>query len=175
MAQIGYALRLHHPCASLRTRYRRCFFFCPFFLWAHVAGWSAVFCSLSFGFSSMLCIIGSRSFSDSTVFESALRTHFALHGTPSALCTAEVAGTCALARSFAQLHNIPLTVHHANWRRLGRSAGLVRSRAMLATATSVVAFYDGFSPGTAHEIAFARSLGLPVFLIATGSTTPFLF
>lgn len=47
----------------------------------------------------------------------------------------------------------------------GRRAPLVRNCEMASLASVVVAVWDGRSPGTAHAVYFARSLGRPVVVL----------
>jgi len=51
----------------------------------------------------------------------------------------------------------------ADWRRLGRRAGVVRNLAMLdRKPAKVIAFWDGKSLGTAHTLREAQLRGIPV-------------
>ena len=53
--------------------------------------------------------------------------------------------------------------HPADWRMLGRRAGIVRNVQMLDTQPDlVIAFWDGESRGTDHMIQTARKRGIPV-------------
>jgi predicted Rossmann fold nucleotide-binding protein DprA/Smf involved in DNA uptake len=53
-------------------------------------------------------------------------------------------------------------VHLPDWAVHGRSAGIIRNRAIVESADEVVAFWDGRSRGTASTIEFARKAGKPV-------------
>ncbi len=56
----------------------------------------------------------------------------------------------------------------ADWDRFGKGAGFIRNDLMATTATELVAFHDGVSPGTTHMIKKAkeRSLRLKVIDIS---------
>lgn len=54
----------------------------------------------------------------------------------------------------------------ADWKRLGRRAGIVRNIEMLGDGPDlVIAFWDGKSRGTKHTITEARRLGIKVEVI----------
>lgn len=50
----------------------------------------------------------------------------------------------------------------ADWNRHGKKAGMIRNAAIVRRAESVVAFWDGKSPGTANTIRRAKGAGKPV-------------
>ena len=59
--------------------------------------------------------------------------------------------------------NLRQQVFHADWRRKGKAAGILRNIEMLdENPDLVMAFWDGKSRGTAHTIELARSQGVQV-------------
>lgn len=71
-------------------------------------------------------------------------------------------GADALAERYAREHNIPLTIHYADWTRYGRSAGPRRNRLIVQDSDRIVAFWDYQSRGTASTISIAKETGCPV-------------
>jgi YspA, cpYpsA-related SLOG family len=72
------------------------------------------------------------------------------------------AATAARARGVETLEILP------DW-SLGRSAGMIRNREIVARADVVIAFWDGVSAGTRHSIGLAQQLGKQLLLrVETG-------
>jgi hypothetical protein len=72
-------------------------------------------------------------------------------------------GVDTLALRYAREHGIPVEEHPANWSRWGKSAGYRRNLEMAKVAEALIAITTG-SPGTAHMIEIAESLGLQTFV-----------
>lgn len=58
----------------------------------------------------------------------------------------------------------PVEAQPADWRKHGRSAGVVRNLEMVGKVDAVIAIWDGVSPGTKQMIEAAKKVGLPVFV-----------
>lgn len=71
---------------------------------------------------------------------------------------------------WARAHGIQVVEMPADWERHGRAAGPLRNADMLSHALHhrgrLLAFWDGYSRGTAHIIGAARRLGLPVTVVS---------
>jgi hypothetical protein len=69
-------------------------------------------------------------------------------------------GADTLARLWAEAHALPCITCYADWKRVGRGAGMARNRAMLVLhkPDGVLALPGG--PGTAHMVRIARQAGL---------------
>lgn len=78
-------------------------------------------------------------------------------------------GADTLGCRFAYEMNYPLEGFAAEWHRYGRSAGIRRNKYMAKQADSLIAFWDGRSPGTMHMIDFAHEKGLKVKVISYDS------
>lgn len=50
----------------------------------------------------------------------------------------------------------------AQWDKFGKAAGVRRNQEIVAIAHTIIAFWDGISPGTAHSIQIARQQGKTV-------------
>lgn len=67
-------------------------------------------------------------------------------------------GADTLADAAARRLGLPVERHPAEWQRLGRAAGPIRNREMVAGADLVIAFPGGV--GTADALAAARAAGV---------------
>jgi hypothetical protein len=71
-------------------------------------------------------------------------------------------------KQYAVERNIPYKEFPADWDNLGKSAGPIRNDYMGSYITPdgvVIAFWDGWSKGTANMIAVANKLGLPLRVV----------
>ena len=65
-------------------------------------------------------------------------------------------GADALAIQYAEERNLQLLRFPANWKRFGKSAGIIRNFQMLEIANICFGFHDGVSRGTAHMLRISR-------------------
>ena len=79
-------------------------------------------------------------------------------------------GADSLGERFAHEFNLPFELHPANWRLLGKAAGMVRNAEMAKCSDALIAFWDGESRGTRHMINFARKRGLDISVFNTSQT-----
>ena len=63
---------------------------------------------------------------------------------------------------YAAIHNIPVRVFPADWKKYGNAAGPIRNKQMAEYADALVAVWDGKSRGTKNMIDTAISMGLDV-------------
>ena len=114
-------------------------------------------------------IAGSRSFNDypllrehclSLLLEK-MKTHRII------IVSGHARGADSLGERLAHEFNLPFELHPANWRLLGKAAGMVRNAEMAKCSDALIAFWDGESRGTRHMINFARKRGLEVSVINT--------
>ena len=111
----------------------------------------------------LVLVCGSRAWQDSQAiadrFAKYPRGTVVLHGGASR-------GADYLASLIAKTMGFSQEVMPADWRRLGRGAGIIRNGQMLDRNPDVVlAFWDGSSPGTRHTIKEARRRGIPVEVV----------
>ncbi len=76
-------------------------------------------------------------------------------------------GADAIAREYAQQHDIPLTEIRPAYARYGKGAPLRRNLEIIARAELVIALWDGKSSGTAQVIAECRRQGKPLLVLDT--------
>lgn len=108
-----------------------------------------------------LAVVGSRSFNDYQFLSNILKWYDI-----SAIISGGARGADALAAQYAKEHNIPLVEFPAEWDKLGKSAGYVRNKKIIAAADEVVAFMDvkNPTPGTTMDIRLAEEARKPVFV-----------
>ena len=73
-------------------------------------------------------------------------------------------GVDSLGERYAKEHKIKLSYFYADWKNLGKSAGIKRNEVMALYADALVAVWDGKSPGTKHMISYAKKKKLKVYV-----------
>jgi nucleoside 2-deoxyribosyltransferase len=106
---------------------------------------------------------GSRTFSDRTAVAERLR----LLPRDAIVLTSPTYGASAAARDLVQERGLPMEVWIARLDRFPteEAAYFARDEEMIQSADRVIAFWDGGSSGTAHELDYARQIGKPVELV----------
>lgn len=128
-----------------------------------------------------LGIIGSRSYSNYDQLCEILRLHFAEfndYGTETngynsdgyrfyfdEIISGGAQGADSLAAKFARQNNIKLTEFLPDWENLGKAAGMIRNEKIISESNFVLAFYDGYSPGTKNSLNLARKMKKPTMII----------
>jgi len=79
----------------------------------------------------------------------------------------EARGVDEMGRRWALIHRVPIKSFPAKWEADKRMAGFIRNVEMAKYADALIAVWDGWSTGTAHMIATAASLGMPVMIYKT--------
>ena len=74
-------------------------------------------------------------------------------------------GIDTLAETYANEHNIPLTVFLPEYEKFGRAAPIVRNKRIVEYADEVLAFWDGVSKGTLSVIKYAQKIEKPCRII----------
>ena len=68
-------------------------------------------------------------------------------------------GADMLGERYAAENGYKIEKHLPDWKRYGRSAGIIRNREMVTEADLVICFWDGESRGTRSTIEFSKRLG----------------
>ena len=68
-------------------------------------------------------------------------------------------GADILGERYAAENGYKIEKHLPDWKRYGRSAGIIRNREMVIEADLVICFWDGESRGTRSTIEFSKRLG----------------
>lgn len=61
-------------------------------------------------------------------------------------------GADSLGKFYAQEHNLPLLIFSADWKKYGKSAGMIRNQDIINASDYIIAFWDGVSRGTKDSI-----------------------
>jgi hypothetical protein len=107
----------------------------------------------------IVAVVGSRTFAD---YEAMKRTLSELD--VSGIVSGGARGADKLAERYADEEKIPITVLKPDWSK-GRGAGKERNSDIVVAAQTVVAFWDGKSPGTKDTIAKARAANKEVVVV----------
>jgi hypothetical protein len=112
---------------------------------------------------SRIFIGGSRTFSDRTAVAERLRQL----PRDAIVLTSPTYGASAAARDLVQERGLPMEVWTARLDRFptDEAAYFARDEEMIRSADRVIAFWDGRSPGTAHELDYAKRIVKPVELL----------
>jgi predicted Rossmann fold nucleotide-binding protein DprA/Smf involved in DNA uptake len=78
-------------------------------------------------------------------------------------------GADTLGCKYAQEAGYELQGFAAEWGKFGKAAGPIRNKLMAKHADSLIAFWDGESPGTMHMIDYANELGLNIKVVKYGN------
>ena len=100
-----------------------------------------------------LAIVGSRSFNDYATFNYVMNKICRENGYQVKLVVSGgAAGADTFGEQFARLRNIPVKVFRPDWNREGKKAGFLRNVDIIKACNVCVAFWDGESHGTRHDI-----------------------
>jgi len=107
-----------------------------------------------------VAIVGSRSFSDYKIFSEFMEDltenkHLAI----DEIISGGAKGADSLAEIYTKDKGIPIEIVKPDWNNLGKSAGLVRNRDIIMRCDVCVAFWDGESHGTKHDIDLCKEFG----------------
>ena len=72
-------------------------------------------------------------------------------------------GADTLGEEWAIAHSVPVKRMPADWDHLGKRAGFLRNQAMATYAEALIIVWDGVSKGSAHMLAIALAMKLPVY------------
>ena len=100
-----------------------------------------------------LAIVGSRTFNDYATFNYVMNKICRENGYDvKQVISGGAAGADTYGEQFARLRHIPLKVFKPDWKGEGKKAGFLRNVDIIKACTLCVAFWDGTSHGTKHDI-----------------------
>ncbi len=105
-----------------------------------------------------VAVVGSRSFSDYQLLASRLQQLPHIRR----IISGGAVGADQLAERWAKKQGIETRIFRPDWKKYGKSAGIIRNREIVAHADMVIAFWDGESKGTGYTIQFAQEKGIDV-------------
>jgi len=104
-----------------------------------------------------IAIVGSRDYPTRTDVESFI----AALPQDTEIVSGGARGVDTWAQIAAVRRGLKVKVFKAEWSLYGKSAGFIRNQTIVDYADRVVAFWDGFSKGTAHIIGLVSKAGKP--------------
>lgn len=116
-----------------------------------------------------LAVVGSRSFEDYVLLGKWI--NFATQ--EALLTTVEIVsggarGADRLAKRWAEDNGVTYMEYPAEWDHYGKRAGMVRNRLIVERADTILAFWDGKSPGTMNVINMTIRVKKPVIIVPFG-------
>lgn len=102
-----------------------------------------------------VAIVGSRTINDYELIKKYIIENYILEEI-SEIISGGAKGVDSLANRFANEFSIPITNIIPNW-NLGRSAGYKRNLEIIDLCDMCIAFWDGESKGTKHDIDICRN------------------
>ena len=110
-----------------------------------------------------LAVVGSRGFDNydilSTVIDH-LRNIYVI----DTIVSGGAKGADLLSEVYAADNNIKMTVYLADWNKHGKGAGYIRNFTIWDNSDFGVAFWDGFSKGTAHSFKISEKQNKELFV-----------
>jgi hypothetical protein len=113
-----------------------------------------------------IAVIGSRTFNDYPMLESAITNILKEKGVKLAdvtIVSGGARGADSLGRDFAQKHGTKYLEFLPDWEKFGKRAGIVRNADIVKNSDFVLALWDGQSRGTRHSLELARQNGTPSY------------
>lgn len=108
-------------------------------------------------------VAGSRSFNNYDFLSKTLDTR--IPPFIEEIVSGDARGVDRLSAKWAEEHGYPVKHFPAEWDKYGRSAGMIRNHQMGDYADSLIAFWNGRSPGTKDMISYMRKKGKYVEVI----------
>ena len=111
----------------------------------------------------VLAIVGYRKFTDWKIFKDTLKEFVVRYGMPEQVVSGGALGADAMAEKWAKRYNIPLLILKPDWKKHGKSAGILRNTDIISACTHVVAFPHPKGRGTQDSIRKAIAGGKAMF------------
>lgn len=114
-----------------------------------------------------LAIVGSRSFNNYNLLKESIDTNY---GDCEIECIVSggARGADRLGAKYASDNGIELIEHKPEWDKYGKKAGFIRNRYIISDCTHCIAFWDGESHGTKHDIDLCEEMGKPCTVVLFG-------
>jgi len=107
-----------------------------------------------------LAIVGSRTFDDYSLLENKIKEEYGDFDI-ELIVSGGAKGADTLGARFAEENDIPLVEFKPDWKKYGRKAGFLRNVDIINECTHCIAFWDGDSHGTKHDIDLCEKQGKP--------------
>lgn len=115
-----------------------------------------------------VAVVGSRTFND---YELVKKTLDQLHKIEpiTLIVSGGAKGVDSFGEQWAKENNIETLIFLPDWKKFGKSAGFKRNVDIVSNAEAVIAFWDGVSHGTQHDITLAKEQGKKLKIIRYNS------
>lgn len=114
--------------------------------------------------SIRLAVVGSRSFVNYPLLKQQL-DKIQLQVNIEVIVSGGAKGADLMAERWAEENNIPTQIYKPDWKKYGNAAGPMRNKDIVADADLVIAFWNGWSSGTASSIGLAKEMGKGLIVI----------
>lgn len=112
----------------------------------------------------ILAIVGSRTFTNYNKLKQSITDNFDIT-TITQIISGGAIGADTLGERFAIENNIETIILKPEWDKYGKSAGYRRNKDIIDKCDTVIAFWNGKSPGTQHSINIATKLNKKTIVI----------
>jgi len=118
-----------------------------------------------------LAIVGSRTFNDYELMADIIMNHFWDVGGDiptnvlDTIISGGAKGADSVGKQFAHNYKIPVEIYLPEWDKWGKTAGFFRNQQIVDACDIVLAFWDGYSPGTKDTIERAKQAKKPTFIV----------
>lgn len=109
-----------------------------------------------------LAIVGSRNLSDTKLFEQKMEEVVKQWGYPECVVSGGCRGADAYGEAWAKKRGIKTLIFKPDWKKYGKSAGIIRNADIIEASTHVIAFPSRNGKGTQNSINRAKSAQKPV-------------
>jgi len=111
-----------------------------------------------------LAVIGSRTYINrQKIFEEL--TLFHLEKSISLIISGGAKGADLLAQEWAQSAGVETQIFLPDWKKFGKSAGVIRNKNIIDSCEYCIAFWDGISKGTLNSINLAKAKKISLKII----------
>jgi len=111
-----------------------------------------------------LAIVGSRNMSDENLFNIGINKAIESWGCVSCVISGGARGADTLGEEWACEQGIPAKIFKPNWKKYGKSAGILRNSDIIAESTHILAFPSHSGKGTQNSISRAQKQNKPVLI-----------
>lgn len=109
-------------------------------------------------------IVGSRTFNDYELLKNTMDKLSTLLKI-SHVVSGGANGADKMGEQWAKENNIPTIIFIPDWKKYGKRAGFLRNEDIIKESDVVIAFWDGISHGTKHDIDLAKAANKPIKII----------
>lgn len=104
-----------------------------------------------------LAVVGSRTFNDYATLTMILNKFKKDYDiTYSLIISGGANGADSFAERYAAINKIPTKIFPADWNKYGKKAGMIRNVDIIKNCDICIAFWDGTSHGTLHDIKLCK-------------------